>query len=302
MDQVTDCAFREMFARYGKPDVLFTEFVNVDGLLHPDGRKRLLRDLKFTAKQRPIVAQVWGTDPEKFYKVARIIKKLKFDGLDINMGCPQSKEIALGAGAALILNPKLAIKIIKSAKKGAGKMPVSVKTRIGFDKNIIKDWIKVLLKAEPTAIIVHGRTKKQMSKVATDWGAIAEAVKVRDKMKSKTLIVGNGDIQNYQDGIIRAKESGVDGVMIGRASFGNPWIFRADNYHPSIQERLEALLEHAKLFEKWYRHKKSFATLRKHFKACASGLEGSKELRIKLMETKNAAETAKVVKEFLKRY
>ncbi|MCX6797147.1 MAG: tRNA-dihydrouridine synthase family protein, partial [Candidatus Doudnabacteria bacterium] len=138
MDQVTDCAFREMFARYGKPDVLFTEFVNVDGLLHPDGRKRLLRDLKFTEKQRPIVAQVWGTDPEKFYKAARIIKELKFDGLDINMGCPQSKEIALGAGAALILNPKLALKIIRSAKKGAGKMPVSIKTRIGFDKNIIK--------------------------------------------------------------------------------------------------------------------------------------------------------------------
>ncbi|MCX6797551.1 MAG: tRNA-dihydrouridine synthase, partial [Candidatus Doudnabacteria bacterium] len=175
-------------------------------------------------------------------------------------------------------------------------------------------------------------------KAPANWEAIANAVKVRDKMKSKTLIVGNGDIQNYQDGIIKAKASGVDGVMIGRASFGNPWIFKLGgenpkkgfplptlanrlaaspfqsfgsrevnspavnlSYQPSIKERLKALLEHAKLFEKWYRHKKSFATLRKHFKAYASGFEGSKELRIKLMQTKNAAETAKVVKEFLKR-
>lgn len=301
MDQVTDVSFREMFAELGKPDVLFTEFVNVDGLLHFEGKKKLLQNLKFTEKQRPIVAQIWGTDPEKFYKAAKLIKKLKFDGIDINMGCPQSKEVNLGACSALIKNPKLAREIIRSVKKGAGSMPVSVKTRIGFNENIIKDWVKILLECELAAITVHGRTKKEMSKVPANWQAIKEAVKIRDKMKSKTLIVGNGDIQSYQDGILKAKKSGVDGIMIGRASFGNPWVFLKDARVLPINEKLKTLIRHAELFEKWHKNEKPFVIMRKHFKAYVSGFEKSKELRMKLMETKNAAETAEIIKKFLRK-
>jgi len=313
MDQVTDCAFREMVARLsgqnprtktqkssGNNFAMFTEFVSVDGLLHPDGKKRLLRDLKFTNKQRPIVAQIWGNDPDKFLKAAKIIKKLKFDGIDINMGCPQSKEIGMGACSALIKNPKLAQKIIKATKKGAGGLPVSVKTRIGYEKNIVKDWIKVLLKAQPAAIIVHGRTKKEMSKVPAHWDAIADAVATRNKLKSKTLIIGNGDVISFQDGLVKAQQTGVDGIMIGRASIGNPWVFNANSKSPSVKEKLLAAVRHAKLFEKWYKNKRSFATIRKHLKNYVSGFEGAKELRARLMQTKNAAETARAINNYLK--
>ncbi|MCL5666901.1 MAG: tRNA-dihydrouridine synthase [Patescibacteria group bacterium] len=246
MEQVTDCAFREMFARYSASNlwdkkeadksttrnfynnfVLFTEFVNVDGLLHPEGRKKLEIDLKYTEAQRPIVAQIWGRDPEKFFQAAQIINKLKFDGVDINMGCPQSKEIAVGACAALIREPKLAQEIILAAKKGAGGLPVSVKTRIGYSKpDEMGEWVKTILQTEPAALILHGRTKQEMSKVPAHWDKIAEAIKIRDKIKSPTVILGNGDIRSYQEGLARVKESGADGVMVGRGAFGNPWFFR----------------------------------------------------------------------------
>ncbi len=301
MDQVTSLSFREVFALYGKPDVMFTEFVNVDGLLHPDGQKKLKENLKFTAKQRPMVAQIWGNDPEKFTRAAKLVAKLGFDGVDINMGCPQGKEVALGTCSALIRNPKLAVKIIEAVKKGAGKLPVSVKTRIGYSKmEEMSPWIKTLLRTEIAVLAIHGRTKKEMSKAPAHWDAIAEAVEIRNKLKSKTLILGNGDIKSREEAFERVKESGVDGVMIGRGAFGNPWIFNAKNPQPGIKEKMAALLHHARLFETMYKKKKPFAIMCKHFKAYASGFEGAHELRARLMQAKNYKETRKLVSAFLK--
>lgn len=301
MEEVTDVAFREMFAKYGKPDVMYTEFVNVDGLTHPEGYKRLSLDLKYTQAQRPIVAQIWGRSPIKFEEAAKVIISLGFDGIDINMGCPQDKEIGLGTCAALIREPELAKEIIKATKKAAGDLPVSIKTRLGYSKaSEIETWLKHLLECEPAAVAIHARTKQEKSKVPAQWEAIAGAVKVRDQMQSKSLIIGNGDIKSREEGLARIAETGCDGVMVGRGAFGNPWFFRTDNYQPSIKKRLSVMLEHAQLFEKEFSGIKSFAVMRKHFKAYASGFDGAAELRAKLMETKNLGETEKIIKEYSK--
>ncbi len=308
MEEVTDCVFREMFARYGKPDVMFTEFVSTEGLMHEEGRKRLSIDLKYTEIQRPIVAQIWGSDPEKFFRVAEYLVELGFDGIDINMGCPQSKEIGVGACAALIRNPELAVKIIEATKKGAGSLPVSVKTRLGYSKtDEMETWVKTLFQTEIAALTLHGRTKQEMSKVPAHWDKIAEAVKIRDAEKSKTLIIGNGDIKTYQEGLERIAQTNVDGIMVGRGAFGNPWFFKiggepSSGGSPSLVERLRVMVEHASLFEETYNGIKSFAIMRKHFKAYASGFDGASNLRISLMVVKNASETASVVEEFLKSY
>ena len=311
MADVTNAAFRQIIAKYGKPDVVFTEFVSCDGLCSK-GRKNLLPILKYTEKEKPIVAQVFGAKPENFYESAKLIKKLGFDGIDINMGCPDKKVIKQGAGAALINNPKLAQEIIRQTKKGArlsggqaGEMPVSVKTRIGYDKydkNEFKKWLTVLLECEPAAITIHARTKKEMSLVPAKWEVVAEAVKIRDEFfdnkKDKTLILGNGDVQSVADAKEKARISSADGVMIGRAVFGNPWLFANVKKIISTKEKLLVLLEHAKLFEKINKGRK-FDVMKKHFKSYVSGFIGAKELRIKLMISKNAEDVEKIILSFL---
>ena len=298
MEEVTDYAFREMFAKYSKPAVMFTEFVCVDALVHPEGRKKIGIDLKYTEKQRPIVAQIWGTSPLKFEEAAKIIADLGFDGIDINMGCPQDKEVKQGACAALIKRPELAKEIIKATKKGVGSLPVSVKTRLGYNENSIESWLRVLLSEDLSAITIHGRTKKEKSKVPANWEEIKRAVDIRNELGSKTLIIGNGDIKSITDGLLRAKESGVDGVMIGRGAFGSPWLFDKKNVEPDVKTRLKIMIEHARLFEKEC-PEKSFVIMRKHFKAYVSGFEGASELRNKLMQTKNAEETALIIQDYL---
>ena len=314
MADVTDAAFRRIIAQYGKPDVIFTEFVSCDGLCS-SGKNNLLPILKYTEKERPIVAQVFGAKPENFYESAKLIKGRGFDGLDINMGCPDKKVLKQGAGAALINNPKLAQEIIRQTKRGArlfggqaGEMPVSVKTRIGYekyDKKEFKKWLTALLECEPSAVTIHARTKKEMSLVPAKWDVIAEAVKIRDKFfgdkKDKTLILGNGDVQSVADAEEKARISGADGVMIGRAVFGNPWLFANGEkddtiFSPSL--KLSILLEHTKLFEKINKGRK-FDVMKKHFKAYVSGFPCTKELRIKLMVTKNAEDVEKIILAFL---
>jgi len=341
MADVTDAAFRRIIGKYGKLDVMFTEFVSCDGLCSA-GQKNLLPILKFTKKERPIVAQVFGAKPENFYESAKLIKKLGFDGIDINMGCPDKKVIKQGAGAALINNSRLAQEIIRQTKKGArlsggqaGEMPVSVKTRIGYDKydkKEFKKWLTVLLECELATITIHARTKKEMSLVPAHWDIIAEAVKIRDEFfgdkKDKTLILGNGDVQSVADANKKARVSGADGVMIGRAIFGNPWLFLNaqktnfenprrgrptesarlglrdfqnlvfEAFKPTVKEKLSVLLEHTKLFEKINKGRE-FDIMKKHFKSYISGFPGAKELRIKLMACKNAEETEKIILAFL---
>ncbi len=233
MADVTDAAFRRIIAKYGKPDVMWTEFVSVDGLCSI-GREKLLPDLWYTQAERPIVAQIFGCNPENFYKAALLIKELGFDGIDINMGCPMKNIEHQHAGATLMKDPQLAVKIVQETKRGAGKLPVSVKTRLGYNKVMIEEWILPLLDAEPAALTIHARTRKEMSKVPAHWDILGDVVeKIHAQYttsRNRPIIIGNGDVKDMDDAYDKVKQYGVDGVMLGRAIFGNPWLFA----HPPI--------------------------------------------------------------------
>ncbi len=297
MANVTDVAFRAMFAKHGKPHVMWTEFVSADGLVSP-GRGVLLRDLEFSAVERPIVAQLFTGHPDKMLEAAQLVKKLKFDGLDINMGCPDRSVEKQGGGAAMIKDKKSALAVLNAAREGSG-LPVSIKTRIGYNKNEIKEWIGFLLEQKLPALTVHLRTRKEMSDVPAHWELMPEIVKMRNEISPETLIVGNGDVMSLEEAHARVKESGCDGIMIGRGIFGNPWFFSGKSVTP--EERLKGLVKHTKLFENKLGDVKNFAIMKKHFKAYVSGWDGAKELRVKLMETTNGAEVDKVIKEYLKK-
>jgi len=294
MSDVTDTAFRRIITKYGKPDIFWTEFVSSDGLVFGD-KKEIIKNLKYSEKERPIVAQVFSSNPKNMQIAAKIIQDLKFDGLDINMGCPDRKVEKQGAGSALIKNPKLAQDIIRAAKKGAQKLPISVKTRIGYNKNEIKTWIVALLESDIDALTIHFRTRKEMSRVPAKWHLANDIVRMRDEIAPNTLIIGNGDVFNLDDARKKAEQTNVDGIMIGRGIFGNPWFFSGDT--PNIEDKLKVLIEHSKLFEKLCKHK-SFAIMKKHFKAYVSGWEGAKQLRMKLMECENANEVEKIISNF----
>lgn len=317
MADVTDPAFRRVIAKYGKPDVLWTEFVSADGLFL-GGYDALIKDLAFSREERPIVAQFFTSKPEIMEKASRLAVELGFDGVDINMGCPDKSIEKQNAGAKLMTDPKLAQEIILSAMKGArrpggqdgqaGDLPVSVKTRIGWNKNELETWLPVLLETNPAVITVHARTRKEMSLVPARWEHVKRAVEIRDSFvdssgeKSKTLIFGNGDVKDLDDARKKVAETGCDGVMFGRAIFGNPWFFnpRVPLGQITVGEKLGVLVEHTKLFEELLPHK-SFAIMKKHYKAYAAGFDGSKELRMKLMEARDANEVQEIVNQYLTR-
>ena len=294
MADVTDAAFRRIIAKYGKPDVMWTEFVSCDGLCS-EGKERLLKDLWFDEVERPIVAQFFGAKPENFYRCAKLAQELGFDGIDINMGCPVKTINKQSAGADLINDPELAKKIIKETKRGAGRLPVSVKTRVGYNKERLDEWLPELLLAEPVAITIHARTKKEMSVAPARWDLVAQAKELAKD--SETLIIGNGDVKSLSDASDKARESGADGVMVGRALFGNPWFFSGKE--PSLKEKLLVVLEHAKLYEKLFLGVKSFALMRKHFGSYVSGFAGAKELRNKLMGANNLGEVERLIAPYL---
>ncbi len=302
MADVTDFAQRQMLAKYGKPDVTYTEFVSADGLANEKGREVLIKDLRFKKNEHPIVAQIFGARPENIKISARIIAELGFDGVEINMGCPDKNVIKQGAGAALMKNPELARELIRAAKEGAGEIPVSVKTRIGFNKNEIETWLPELLAEKPAVITIHGRTKKEMSEVDAHWDVIARAVQIAQG--SGVLVIGNGDVKNLDDGRKKAEQSGVDGIMVGRAIFGDPWFFNTgfEIENIPLEERFAAMVEHTKLFEKEISNLniKGFHVMKKHFKAYVSGFDGAKELRAKLMETENSSQVKKIIAEYFK--
>ncbi len=233
-------------------------------------------------------------------QAARIARELGFDGIDINMGCPDKAVEKQGAGSALIKNPQLAKEIIYATKEGAGELPVSVKTRIGYNEDQLHEWMPTLLETKPAVITLHARTRRELSKVPARWDCIREAVALRDAscnsaefQNEKTLIVGNGDVENVAHARERAAESGADGVMIGRGMFGNPWVMT--DYAPTLEEKLAALIEHTELFEKEFVGIKSFAVMRKHFSSYIEGFAGAKELRNALMQCNTAAEVRAVL-------
>lgn len=313
MYDVTDEAFRQMFVRYGKPDVLYTEFVSADGLANETGRAKLMRELYFNKNERPIVAQIFGSHPETIEQAVRLIKELGFDGVDINMGYPDRAVEKQGAGSALMKNPQLAREIILAAKRGAsssdlgaGDLPVSVKTRIGYNKIDTENWARIILETKPSAATFHLRTRKELSKVEAHWEEAA--IIGRLGQEYHVPVSCNGDVQNIEEGKNLAKKYNLAGVMIGRGAFGRPWLFGGQE--PELSKRLEIMIEHAQLFEKLYLagpendklfagHTKNFSVMRKHFKAYVNGFKGAMALRTRLMETQNSQEVEEIVKNFL---
>jgi len=308
MADVTDVAFRTMIAKYssherkdgtiGGPDVFWTEFVSADGLARATeaGRQKLLADLKYREEERPIVAQLFTANEEHMEKAAALCRELGFDGIDINMGCPDRAVERQGCGSAMIKNPANARAIIRAAKRGAGDMPVSVKTRLGYNQDQLEEWLPELLQENPAVVTIHARTRKDMSKVPARWERVARAVEIRNELGSETLIFGNGDALSISDAKAKALATGADGVMLGRAIFGNPWLFHPtkDLSNVSLEERFTALIEHTKLFEELLPHK-SFAIMKKHYKAYVNGFDGAAELRAELMMAKDAKEVEDII-------
>lgn len=298
MDDVTDVVFREIIAAMAKPDVLFTEFTNADAL-SSKGRERVAKRLLFTPIQRPVVAQLWGALPENFYKAAKFVEELGFDGIDINMGCPDKNVIKHGSGAALINNLHLAGEIIDAVRASTPKLALSVKTRLGKDSTSTKEWLSFLLSKNIDALIIHGRDAKSMSKGEADWNEIGKAVEIRNKINPEIIIIGNGDVKSYKEVQEKHKNYGVDGVMIGRGIFNNPWIFeKSENAIVySQKEYIDLLLRHTKLFyDKWGKTK-NFETMKKFFKIYIKGFRGADELRQKLMGSKNYEEVYGIIRQ-----
>lgn len=350
MDGVTDAAFRYVVATHARPDITFTEFTSVhDVCVGPD---YVLSTLRYSERERPVLAQLYGKDPKLFYRAAQVVCALGFDGLDINMGCPSRNVASSGSGAGLIRTPELAHEIIRAARRGiedwtaggslhsAGvkpsreallramnlerngteapprrAIPVSVKTRLGYDAVVIESWIEHLLKERPAAISVHGRTLTQMYRGEADWRAIARAARLVEG--TDTLLLGNGDIRSMEDVIRRVRETGVQGVLVGRGTLGSPWFFRdkeacrglaqdpsAPQSPPawtmSLTARFNAMLEHAEQFERMFGRAR-FPRVRKHLGWYCKGFPHAAAMRNRMVRTSSSDEVREVVAECLAR-
>jgi len=318
MDDVTDTVFRQIIASTAPPDLFFTEFVNVDGLMSP-GRSKLMKKLRFVAGETNLVAQLWGLKPENFKAVAEqiadgtIARELglpdgcNFVGVDLNMGCPAKSEVQNGACSALIKleNRQLANDIVDATKEGlGGKLPLSVKTRLGFNE-VDMSWFEFLLGKDLDMLTVHGRTRKEMSKVPAHWDLIGQVRELRDKLAPQTLLVGNGDVQNRTHGTELAKQYGLDGIMIGRGIFQDPfafWEVRPPKTETPWQdktkaERIALYRQQVELFaQTWQDRERNIKTLNRFCKVYINGFDGAKELREQLMAAENTAELLALLK------
>jgi len=299
MDGVTDNVFRKIITEIGKPDVFFTEFTMTEGLLS-QGSERVAERLIFNPDQHPVVAQIWGTNPESFYKVAQDIKKRGFVGIDINMGCPERTVVKHGACSGLIRTPKLAAEIIQATTEGAGGLPVSVKTRIGFEKKSIEEWIGFLLAQNLPALTVHLRTVRELSKVSAHWELMPEVIKLRDSISPHTIIVGNGDVTSLSEVNDKFVKFNCDGFMIGRGVFANPWVFNSKINFEEIttEEKIALYLHHIDLFEKQWKDMHHFAQLKKFAKTYINNFPDASTFREKLMESKSLAELRKTLESY----
>jgi tRNA-dihydrouridine synthase len=313
MEDVTDTVFREVILRISGPgmlSVLFTEFTSTDGLCHPVGKSKVSHRLEVSQGERELlkksgvrlVVQIWGSDPEKFYKVSRMLcDEYSFDGIDINMGCPVKKIVKQATCSQLIAFPDLAREIVQATREGSS-VPVSVKTRTGIKEHSTETWIPNLLSCKPDALILHGRTQRMMSDYPAEWNEIAKAVKLRNEMSPDTVLIGNGDLFTMNDVHEKISLSNADGGMIGRGIFRDPWIFHPEKYNPGVQERLDTLLLHTRLFcDKWGKEK-NFNILKRFFKIYINGFHGAAELRAGLMETHNLDEVYNLIELFRQWY
>lgn len=308
MEDVTDTVFREIVLSISHPDylqVLFTEFTSTDGMCHPIGKEKVSHRLKMNESERALlkkmnvklVAQIWGSDPEKFHRTTKMLnEEWDFDGIDINMGCPVKKIVKQATCSALIAFPDQAKEIIRATQE-ATHLPVSVKTRTGIKKHETETWIPHLLETKPAALILHGRTQKMMSDFPAEWDEIGKAVKLRDELSPETLLLGNGDLFSMADCQSKIDQYKVDGVMIGRGIFKDPWIFNPDKKIPSTEEKLQLLWKHASLFVETWGKEMNFNILKRFFKIYTNGFYGAADLRAKLMETKCLEDAEKVLSE-----
>lgn len=328
MDGVTDAAFRQITARLSHPDLLFTEFVTVEGVAR--GALQPLEAFRYTAAERPIIAQVYGTEVTSFKTLAQIAAALGFDGLDINMGCPAKKVVHRGAGAGLIQNPSLAAEIITACRAGLDawenglplekidvpskvrrqielyrqeanvtddqtrrRLPLSVKTRIGYDRPVIKEWFSFLATQPIELISIHGRTLKQQYTGQASWELIAAAAALIKETNPAILVSGNGDVGSRSEARQRAEEAGVDGVLIGRAALGNPWVLT--DHVPTDAERINVMIEHAKLVAELF-PPRAFSAFRRHLAAYCKSMPNASTIRRQLMQVTDVASVERILK------
>ena len=298
MEDVTDVVFRHVVSEAGRPDVFFTEFTNSESYCHPDGKQSVRGRLTFTEDEQPIVAHIWGDKPEYFRQMSIGMAEEGFKGIDLNMGCPVPNVAGKGKGCGLIRRPEVAAELIQAAK--AGGLPVSVKTRLGYtDVDEWRDWLTHVLKQDIVNLSIHLRTKKEMSKVDAHWELIPEIKKLRDEIAPDTLLTINGDIPDRQTGLELAEKYGVDGVMIGRGIFQNPFAFEMEQKDHSSQELLELLRLHLDLFDKYSAlEPRAFKPLRRFFKIYVRGIRGAGELRNQLMSTESTDEVRALLDKF----
>ncbi len=298
MEDVTDIVFRHVVSEAARPDVFFTEFTNTESFCHPEGIHSVRGRLTFSEDEQPMVAHIWGDKPEQFRETSIQLAKMGFKGIDLNMGCPVANVAKKGKGSGLILRPDVAAEIIQATK--AGGLPVSVKTRLGYyEIDEWKDWLKHVFKQDIANLSIHLRTRKEMSKVDAHWELIEAIKNLRDEIAPNTLLTINGDIPDTKTGLELAEKYGIDGVMIGRGIFHNPFAFEKEPREHTSKELLDLLRLHLSLFNKYEKDEiRQFKSLRRFFKIYVRGIRGASELRHQLMNTQSIAEARALLDEF----
>ncbi|HAR3798996.1 TPA: tRNA-dihydrouridine synthase [Staphylococcus aureus] len=298
MEDVTDIVFRHVVSEAARPDVFFTEFTNTESFCHPEGIHSVRGRLTFSEDEYPMVAHIWGDKPEQFRETSIQLAKMGFKGIDLNMGCPVANVAKKGKGSGLILRPDVAAEIIQATK--AGGLPVSVKTRLGYyEIDEWKDWLKHVFEQDIANLSIHLRTRKEMSKVDAHWELIEAIKNLRDEIAPNTLLTINGDIPDRKTGLELAEKYGIDGVMIGRGIFHNPFAFEKEPREHTSKELLDLLRLHLSLFNKYEKDEiRQFKSLRRFFKIYVRGIRGASELRHQLMNTQSIAEARALLDEF----
>ncbi|HAR5441520.1 TPA: tRNA-dihydrouridine synthase [Staphylococcus aureus] len=298
MEDVTDIVFRHVVSEAARPDVFFTEFTNTESFCHPEGIHSVRGRLTFSEDEHPMVAHIWGDKPEQFRETSIQLAKMGFKGIDLNMGCPVANVAKKGKGSGLILRPDVAAEIIQATK--AGGLPVSVKTRLGYyEIDEWKVWLKHVFEQDIANLSIHLRTRKEMSKVDAHWELIEAIKNLRDEIAPNTLLTINGDIPDRKTGLELAEKYGIDGVMIGRGIFHNPFAFEKEPREHTNKELLDLLRLHLSLFNKYEKDEiRQFKSLRRFFKIYVRGIRGASELRHQLMNTQSIAEARALLDEF----
>ncbi|PTJ68945.1 tRNA-dihydrouridine synthase [Staphylococcus saprophyticus] len=298
MEDVTDVVFRHVVSEAGRPDVFFTEFTNTESYCHPEGVHSVRGRLTFTEDEQPIVAHIWGDKPDHFREMSIGMAEMGFKGIDLNMGCPVPNVATKGKGSGLIQRPEIAAEIIQAAK--AGGIPVSVKTRLGYSEiDEWRDWLRHVFEQDIANLSIHLRTRREMSKVDAHWELIGEIKKLRDEIAPDTLLTINGDIPDRKTGLELAEKYGIDGVMIGRGIFHNPYAFEKEPREHTSEELLGLLRLHLDLFDRYTENEpRQFKPLRRFFKIYVRGIRGASELRHQLMSTNTTDDARKLLDEF----